>query len=61
MTSNAKQASPFGVLGVFLVLLGAGLVLDADWTWRGGSLMAGGVWCLWKERRRPHHGEAIST
>ncbi len=43
---------PFGVLGVFLVLLGAGVVLDADWVWRGGALMiAGGVLLALEARR----------
>ena len=40
----AGRRRPYGVLGVFLVLLGAGLVLDADRTWTGGILMlAGGI------------------
>jgi hypothetical protein len=41
------------VLGVFLVLLGAGVVLDADWTWRGAALAAGGVLLLAMEWWRP--------
>jgi hypothetical protein len=44
---------PFGVLGVFLVLLGAGVVLDADWMWRGGTLMVVGAGLLALEARRP--------
>ena len=32
-----NQGSPFGVIGVFLVLLGVGLILDAD-GWRGTFL-----------------------
>ncbi len=46
MTMPAPKGSPHGVLGVFFVLLGAGLVFDADWQWRGGSLMALGAACL---------------
>ena len=41
-----RRGSPHGVLGVFFVLLGAGLVFDADWNWRGGALMALGAFCL---------------
>ena len=48
-----NSGSAFGVIGVFLVLLGAGLILDADWTRSGGCLMASGAWCLWMERQRP--------
>jgi hypothetical protein len=43
---------PYGVLGVFLVLLGAGLILDADWTWRGAAVMAAGAACLLAEWRQ---------
>jgi len=41
------------VLGVFLVLLGAGVVLDADWTWRGSALIGVGGVLLVLEARRP--------
>jgi hypothetical protein len=41
------------VLGVFLVLLGAGVVLDADWTWRGAVSMLVGAVFLFLEGRRP--------
>ncbi len=34
---------PASVAGVFAFFLGAGLILDGDWTWRGGLLMAGGA------------------
>jgi hypothetical protein len=40
---------PYGVLGVFLVLLGAGLVLDADRTWTGGALIVAGAIGLLRE------------
>jgi hypothetical protein len=41
------------VLGVFLVFLGAGVVLDADWAWRGGVVMLIGAMLLVLETRRP--------
>jgi hypothetical protein len=44
---------PYGVLGVFLVLLGAGMMLDGDWTLRGGALVLGGAALLALERRQP--------
>ncbi len=47
------RRSPFGVLGVFLALLGAGVALDGDWLWRGGLLMAAGGVLLaleWRQR-----------
>ena len=47
---------PYGVLGVFLVLLGAGLILDADWTWWGSALMAAGAACLVAEWRQAARG-----
>ena len=47
-----QRRPPFGVLGVFLALLGAGLVLDADWTWRGGTLMVVGAALLVLEWQR---------
>jgi len=42
----ATSQLPFGIVGVFLVLLGAGLVLDANWLWRGSMVAALGVYCL---------------
>jgi hypothetical protein len=47
-----RGSSPHGVLGVFFVLLGAGLVFDADWNWRGGGVMALGVLLLVSASRR---------
>src|SRR2546428_815500 len=47
---------PFGVLGVFLVLLGAGLILDADRLWLGTGLTLVGAACLlrrWRLLLRP--------
>jgi hypothetical protein len=49
--------SPFAVVGVFLVLLGVGVILDADWTWSGSGLIAAGLWCFWKERATQRRGE----
>jgi len=40
------------VLGVFLVFLGAGVVLDGNWTWRGGVLMLIGAGLLVLETRQ---------
>jgi hypothetical protein len=51
-----QNGSPQGVLGVFFVLLGAGLVFDGDWQWRGGSMMAVGVACLVIAARRGREG-----
>jgi hypothetical protein len=44
---------PYGVLGVFVVLLGAGLVLDGDRLYAGPLLMAVGGLCLFAEWRQP--------
>jgi hypothetical protein len=52
VSNVARSGSPHGVLGVFFVLLGAGLVFDADWSWRGGAVMAVGVACLVSAGRR---------
>jgi len=41
------------VLGVFLVLLGAGVMLDGDWILRGGLLVLGGAALLTLEWRQP--------
>jgi hypothetical protein len=47
-----RRRRPYGVLGVYVVLLGAGVVLDADrWGW-GVALGLIGVACLiaaWRE------------
>jgi hypothetical protein len=51
------QGSAFGVVGVFLTLLGAGVILDADWIGIGSVVMAAGVACLTTEARRPFRGE----
>lgn len=44
MSSSLAPAG--GILGLFFVMLGVGLVLDADWTWRGGSAIAFGGYLL---------------
>lgn len=44
---------PFGVIGVFALLLGAGLILDADRTIVGTLLMLGGAALLALEWRQP--------
>ena len=46
------RRQPFGVIGVYLVLLGAGLILDADWWWRGMGLVligAAGLVAEWRQ------------
>jgi len=43
---------PYGVLGVFLVLLGAGTMLDADWLIRGGALVLCGAALMVLEGRQ---------
>lgn len=52
MKAAIHTGSPHAVLGVFFVLLGAGLVFDADWQWRGGGVMAVGAACLVAAARR---------
>jgi hypothetical protein len=52
VSATAQPGSPHGVLGVFFVLLGAGLIFDADWNWRGGTVIALGVLCLVIASRR---------
>jgi hypothetical protein len=46
------RRTPFGVVGVFLVLLGAGVILDANWTWRGGLLIVAGAALLVRDWRQ---------
>ena len=48
-----RSRLPYGVLGVFLVLLGAGKILDGDWRIRGGILVIGGAAMLALEWRQP--------
>lgn len=50
---DVRSRLPYGVLGVFLVLLGAGTMLDGDWRIRGGILVIGGAAMLALERRQP--------
>ncbi len=37
---SGSVAPAGGIIGVFFVMLGAGLILDADWIWRGASAIA---------------------
>lgn len=46
-----RRGSARGVVGVFLTLLGAGIILDADQTASGGSLILVGILCLVSEWR----------
>lgn len=45
-----------GMIGLFLVLLGAGLILDAGWVVPGAITIAAGGWCLWAGRRHDARG-----
>jgi hypothetical protein len=45
------SAAALDALGVFLVVLGTGVVLDGDWLWRGGLVAAIGAGCLLNGRR----------
>lgn len=47
------QGSSLGVVGIFLILLGAGLILDADCIRSGFGLVGIGAWCLCTEGPRP--------
>jgi hypothetical protein len=46
------EGSAFGVAGVFLTLLGAGVILDADCVGMGAIMMTAGIACLAAEARR---------
>lgn len=45
-------ASARGIFGVFFIVLGAGVILDGDWWWPGGSLASIGAWLLASARPR---------
>jgi hypothetical protein len=47
-----QPSSPFGILGVFLLLLGVGLILDADWIGPGSVVGLAGMCCFGIQRRR---------
>jgi membrane-bound ClpP family serine protease len=53
--AGAAARRPYGVVGVFLLLLGVGVILDADRTVWGSGLVLAGAACLIAERR--HAGE----
>jgi hypothetical protein len=46
-----RSPGAFGPVGYFLLVLGAGVILDADRVWLGGAVMAGGVLCILAGRR----------
>jgi len=50
----AHSSSAHGVLGLFLVVLGAGLILDIDASWWGGILMVVGAIGLGRSWQRPN-------
>jgi hypothetical protein len=54
------DGSAFGVVGVFLTLLGAGVILDADCVGMGASVMVVGLACLASEAKRPSRGKPSS-
>jgi hypothetical protein len=56
VTPPASRRRPYGVLGVFVVILGAGLVLDADRWILGYGLITAGVACLVAEWRQGRDG-----
>lgn len=47
------EQRPYGVLGVFVVILGAGLILDADLAWLGGALIVAGAASLLAQGLQP--------
>jgi hypothetical protein len=47
-----RSDSPSGILGAFFVMLGTGLVLDADWLLRGLAVIAVGISCFLFDGRR---------
>jgi hypothetical protein len=52
---GARKRRPYGALGVFLVVLGAGVILDADLTGAGWLAILVGVACLVAESRQAVH------
>ena len=52
MTPPAAAPTPFGVIGVFVLMLGTGVILDADRTIWGYGLIVAGAVCLGAEWRR---------
>jgi hypothetical protein len=52
VTDTIRPASPASIVGVFLVILGAGVILDGEWLWRGLASMAAGASCFVQMRRR---------
>ena len=56
MTPPVSRRRPYGVIGVFVVILGAGLVLDADRTLLGYGLITVGAVCLIAESRQGRNG-----
>jgi hypothetical protein len=43
MTDAIRPASPASIFGIFLIVGGAGVILDGDWLWRGVASIATGV------------------
>ena len=51
MTNAIQPAVPASIVGVFLVVSGAGVILDADWLGCGLATMVLGLWCFARARR----------
>ncbi len=50
--TSASARRPYGVIGVFLVLLGAGVILDDQRTGWGSGVIIAGTACLVAEWRQ---------
>lgn len=58
MTDQTRPAPPCGILGVFFVLFGAGMIFDASQTLSGTGLIALGTYLL--SRTRSDHDGATA-
>ena len=56
--SERLEASERRVLGMFLLLLGAGLILDCHSLWVGGVLLGGGAFVFARGLRMKRHRPA---
>lgn len=51
MTDAIQPALPASIFGVFLVVFGAGVILDGDWLGWGLGSMVAGIWCFMRASR----------
>lgn len=58
---HGTHGSALGVVGVFLMMLGAGVILDADWWWSGSALIGTGAGCIWRHCRGPGEGNGPTS